>query len=67
VRKIMKLGRLPVGYVDAGRFGGFEYEIGLLITGNARSVVAIYKKKVFAELAKHYSHFMEREDSLVFT
>jgi hypothetical protein len=32
-----------------------------------RSVVAIFKKMTFAELVKHFSHFMEREDSLVCT
>lgn len=63
----MILGRLPVGYVNAESFGGSEDDLGLLVTGKVRSVVAIFKYRMFAELIKQYSHFTERKDSLVCT
>jgi hypothetical protein len=63
----MIFGRLPVGYVNAGSFGGSEDELDLLVTGNTRAVAAIFKKRMFAELIKQYSHFTERKDSLVCT
>jgi hypothetical protein len=66
-RNLMILGRLPVGYVNAESFGGSEDDLGLLVTGKVRSVVAIFKYRMFAELIKQYSHFTERKDSLVCT